>query len=221
MLTQHSGNLLSRKEYFSESPYFKFSHYRSGEIIYARDSINNSLYFIFSGLVKLSFRDEGGNLLTLDIIQKGEIFGETALTNDVSQSCFAEAVEETTVFVIHKNDLLRIAETDPELILKIAELISQRLSSIKNKLVGMTFKSIRDRLIYILFDLAEQFGEKEKGKVHIRLSLTHQELAYMVGTSREYTSIILGELKRLKLISKCGKEFVLNDPCLLKTLLEA
>ncbi len=213
-------NLPSRTEYFTESPYFRSSHYRSGEIIYARESINNSLFFISSGLVKLSFRNEDGNLLTIDMMQTGEIFGETALTNDMSQSCFVEAVEDTTVFVIHKNDFLHIAETDPELILEIAELISQRLGSIKNKLVAMTFKTIKDRLINVLFDLAEQFGEKDNGKIYIRFNLTHQDLAYMIGTSREYTSIILGELKRKNLISKCGKEIVLNDLSLLKNLIE-
>lgn len=192
--------------------YMRFVNYRAGETIYLPGDPSDTVYTLHRGRVRLSYLDESGRRLTFAIIGRGQLFGETALVSEGPRRWVAEAIEDTTLCIVHKGDLLSFTHRNPKLVLKIIKLIGERMVEIESKLEHLLFKDARARLAGTLSQLGQDFGERGAEGVRIGFTLTHQELAYLIGASRETTSAILGELEREGLISKGRGKIVLIDP---------
>jgi CRP/FNR family transcriptional regulator len=120
--------------------------------------------------------------------------------------------------MIHKDDFLRLAQANPKVALRVSKLVGQRLVEIETKLEDIIFKGVRERLARALLHLSEQYGEQEAEGVRLRFRITHEELAQLIGATRETTSLALGELEREGLISKKRRVLLLKDLERLKRL---
>lgn len=192
--------------------------YRAGETVYFPGDPSDTLYTLHHGRVRLAYLDESGRRLTLAIINPGELFGETALTGEQKRRWIAETLEDTVVCIIHKGDFLRLAHNNPRLALKITTLLGERLVEIENKLEDLLFKGVNARLARTLLQLSQKYGESEADGVRINLKLTHEELAHLIGSTRETTSLALGELERQGLLHKQRGTIIVKDLERLKQL---
>ncbi len=210
--------VLTPEEHEELRRYIRSTEYRTGEPIYFPGDPSDTIYTLHHGRVRLAYLDESGRRLTLSIVNPGEVFGEMALGGEQSRRWIAEALEDTVLCMIHKDDFLRIARGNPRLALKISSLMGERLVEIENKLEDLLFKGVHARLARTLLQLAERYGEPKANEVHIRFRLTHEELAHLIGSTRETTSLILGELERQGLLHKQRGLIILKDPERLKQL---
>ena len=191
--------------------YMRFVSYRAGETIYFPGDPSNTVYTLHRGRVRLGYLDESGRHLTFAILGRGQVFGETALAGEETRHWIAEALEDSTLCMVFKGDLLRFAAGNPKLALRISKLVGERLVEVENKLQDLIFKGVPARLSQTLLQLAERYGEREAEGVRIRFKITHRELAQLIGSTRETTSAALGRMERQGLLSKRYGMIVLKN----------
>lgn len=208
--------VLSAQELKELNTLVKEAVYKRGESIYLTGDPSDAVYFLKQGRVKLSYLDESGKRLTLAICERGEPFGEMALVGEERRSLEASSLEDVWLCWIAKEDLLRFAEEHPRLSLRIAKLIGWRWREIENRLEDLLFKDVPTRLARTLWKLAEAYGRRVEEGVQIGPRITHRELADLVGSTRETTTLMLNQFKEEGLIGKGWSKIIIKDEARLK-----
>lgn len=205
------ADVLTQQERDEMHEFMQFKHYRAGETVYFPGDPNDTVYSIHEGQVRLAYLDESGKRLTLALMGQGQVFGETTLAGQDKQRWIAEAVEDSVFCIIPRDVLVRFAERNPRLALKINKLVGERQVEIENKLTSLLFKGVRERLAQTLLHLAGQYGEPTEDGTRLSIKITHQDLAYLIGSTRETTSMILGEFERNGLVNKSRERVLIQD----------
>ena len=169
--------------------------FRKGGIIYGPDEPGRSVLVVAGGRVKIKGLTSDGKELILAFIDEGEIFGELALIDDSPRNEFAEAVDDTEVLSIPCEEVSRLMETRPELAMGITKLLGLRRKRIETRLKNVMFRSNRQRVIGVLLELLDSHGERLDQTWRLRLRLSHQDLASLIGSTRETVTIVLGQLQ--------------------------
>lgn len=177
--------------------------------VYSAGDKSDTIYILKEGRIKISRLTEEGRELTLEILEPGDIFGELALAGEEEREASAEALEDSFICAIKRGDFEGFVSNNPMLSLSITKWIGWRLKRIENRFENLIFQDVRGRLLSTLRDLAGKYGEDmEKGrKIAIRLS--HQELANLVGSTRETVTVELNNLKRTGDIIIEDRSFIL------------
>lgn len=167
-------------------------------VIFEEGDIGQELFIIISGLLKVSVINEDGREFTLIINRPYDCLGEIALLDGSPRSAGATALEDLEVLSIHRDDFQRYLNTYPKLKDSIIKLLCWRLRSLTNEVTDFAFLNVHYRLAKKILELAETFGIQEEEGIIIDRKITHQELANMVGTSREMITKIINEMKKEK-----------------------
>ena len=174
--------------------------FRPAEMIYFPTEPGQSVLLLAVGRVKIKALAPDGRETIFAFIDEGELFGELALVDTSPRNDYAEAVTASRVLAIPREDLLWLMNQRPEVALSITKLLGFRLRRIENRLRNILFRSNRQRLVSLLLELVDSHGDKRGSHWEIRLRLSHQELASLIGTTRESVTLALGQLQREKLI---------------------
>src|SRR5439155_7688767 len=122
----------------------------------------------------------------LAFIEAGEVFGELALVDSAPREEYAEAVEEARVLAIPREEVLWLMGRRPDVAMHVTKLLGLRRRRIENRLRNILFRSNRERTVALLMELLEAHGQRmANGGWEIRLRLSHQELANLIGATRE------------------------------------
>lgn len=158
---------------------------RRGEYVFLRGTFGKVLYLVLEGLIKIEQPTERGKVKTLALLGPGECFGEMAIITNLPRSASALALENSKLLMLKREVFLTHLQNHPEISLRIIEVLCQRLTEANEQIKSLTFDSVAARLSNHLVSLAEKFGEMDAGVWRIRIRLTHQELADLVGSTRE------------------------------------
>lgn len=188
--------------------------------IYLPSERAESVFVLASGLAKVSHLTDDGKESILSFVEPGEMFGELAIFAPESRGEFVEALERTTVVMIPIAELDRLMNEVAQVAIGITKMVGLRRQRIERRLKNLLFLSNRDRLIHLLLDLAEQFGEAEGDQVRLRLKLSHQELANLIGSTRETVTITLGQLKNEGMVSGGRCRIQLTKPAALANVVQ-
>jgi CRP/FNR family cyclic AMP-dependent transcriptional regulator len=172
---------------------------QAGEVLYRAGSVAQSVYLVQSGVLKTSVISSSGEELTLRVYKPGEILGELCLCQGVRQE-EATALEVSRVVEMPLPSLLRELHRDPEATLELASAICERLGAAYEGL-RLSVDPVMHRLAHVLLKLAEDLGEPIGTGRRIGGGLTQEELAKLVGASRELVSRLLNRLRLSGLIS--------------------
>lgn len=171
--------------------------YQAGQMIYGMGEATDHLYLVLSGRVRTSLISPEGRELVVGLYGPGELFGELCFCSVRQRQEQAVAVEETRVVKLEVKDLLAITTSSKAGALDLLELFCHRLAGLQEQLAELAFASVRTRLGFLLFRLAEDGRPAPAGGVVSREYLTHDEIAARVSTTREQvTSILAGFRKR-------------------------
>ena len=170
------------------------------EIIYGMGDSADGVYFVERGRVKIYRLSEDGREITLAILYAGDIFGEEALLRPDARETFAEALESTTVFSVDVTDFRQLATHSPELAMRLFEIAGGRLAQAQRQVEDLAFRGVTSRIANLLVSMAKQHGVREGSHVVIRPQLTHQQMASLVGTTRETFTATLSKLSHLNLV---------------------
>lgn len=173
----------------------RFRTYPARTPIYLPGEKATSVFLVAEGMVKISNITADGKESILAFIEPGELFGELALLDVEQRDEFVGTVERTIVVMIPTVELQKILAERADVTLGITKLVGVRRQRIERRLKNVLFQSVRDRLIHLLLDLGEQFGQETSEGVQLRLKLSHQDLGNLIGATRETVTSLLGQLR--------------------------
>ena len=185
--------------------------YEAGEIIFHEGDPGYTCHIIVKGKVRIYVIGEDGRELSVSILGPGEIVGEMALFEDLPRSASVEAIEPATTLELHQNVLLHGLERSPTLARSLLRALSERLRHMTEEAEGLATLTVSDRLIARLRRLAEWSGRPVTDGVRITLPMTQQELAALVGTSRESVNRALATLRRQRKVRLDNGWIILLD----------
>ena len=181
----------------------RFIEAPKGEYIYFEAYNHNRLYFIKEGYIKIGYIDADGNEKVKEIISKGEIFGQFSLERNNMHGEFAQAYKNSVslcAFTIE--DFEKVLKRKPELALKYSKQVGAKLRNIENRLVNLLNKDVKTRLLHFLWQLVEQeIGENTQEGFCIPNYLTHEDIASLIGSSRQTVTTMINELESENILS--------------------
>ncbi len=175
--------------------------FRAGEVIFHRDDPGQVLYAIKEGKVKICLISPDGQEISLVVFGKGDCFGEMALLDGLPRSADAIAVEKVECYTLQRSDFHNAIMKNPTIAIQVLEVVSRRLRSTNDQVEDLIFLDVYGRVAKKLIELSEAHGTKVEDGIRIEVRLTQQELASMVGASRESVNKVVGYFTDKKYIS--------------------
>ena len=166
--------------------------FRSGEVIFHRDDPGQVLYVIKEGKVKISLISPEGQEISLVVFGKGECFGEFAILDGLPRSADAIALERVECYTLQRSDFHKTIMKNPKIAIQVMEVLSRRLRTTDQMVENLIFLDVYGRVAKKLLELADSHGSKVDNGIRIDVRLTQQELASMVGASRESVNKVMG-----------------------------
>ena len=181
-----------------------------GSMILSQGAAGDALFLIQSGQVKVGVVAEDGREVILSVLGPGNFFGEMALLDDEPRSAHVTAMEDTTLFVLRREDFRSRLMLAPELSVSLLRELSQRLRRADDTIASLMLLDVNGRIAHLLLELAREEGGATGTRIARRL--THASLGQMVGASRETVSRTMRNLVLRHVISVRGREIILLDP---------
>ncbi|WP_246939131.1 Crp/Fnr family transcriptional regulator [Bacillus pinisoli] len=149
------------------------------------------MFLLKKGQVRLYKINQSGKQFTVDILVDGNIFGETLSLSLTDDDTYAEAMTDTYLCMISKQEFESFIEKNPKIAIKLITILSTRLKELYSLSEKIALGDVRYRIIYLLLRLSEKTGKRKNEWQTIEMRLTHQDVANMVGSTRETTSAIM------------------------------
>jgi CRP-like cAMP-binding protein len=184
---------------------------QTGGLVTSPDVDDERLYIVKRGRVRLYRLTPDGKQLTLDILDKGRIVGRMSWLAQDLTDVYAEAIEDAVICSFTRHELQRLIDRFPSIGINIIRYLSDRLAASEREREVMAFRSVEQRLATRLLELAEPFGLPEGSGVAINARLTQQELADMIGTSRETLATSVSSLRERGILQMENHRVVLLD----------
>lgn len=175
-------------------------------IILREGDKTDALYIIVSGKVKVMLSTGGGKEVILAILGKSEFFGEMALLDEQPRSADVVVMEPTQLLVISKTDFINCIAHNPQMSFKIMQGLIQRLRRADRKIQSLALMDVYGRVARTLLELAKP----EDGRLVVGEKLSQQDIADMIGASREMVSRILKDLSVSGHIRFEARKIILN-----------
>ncbi|MBN1485669.1 MAG: Crp/Fnr family transcriptional regulator [Chloroflexia bacterium] len=185
---------------------------RAGENLFYQGDRGDALYIVESGLVRIYVLSEEGQEVSVVLCSRGDFFGELALLDEEPRSATAVAMEETTLWVLSRPAFFRHLRENYTLALNLMHVLSARVRRTTEEFKSMATLDVSQRIIRKLLELARWRGRHTDRGLRIRGQLTQQELASLVGSSRESTNRALRALERQGLIDMEQGRILLLKP---------
>lgn len=182
-----------------------------GETIYHPGTPSTSVYIVEEGRVKLAYLDESGKKLTLSILDTGEIFGEMCLVGEKHRRHLATAIEDSVVRCIPKkvfSDAMNVESANVEMLVRH---FAHRMREYEETLEDLAFRDIQARLSRQLLKLSDEYGVETKEGILIGFPVTHKDLADMIGSARENTTLALNRFAREGILDKSRYRIVIKN----------
>ncbi|MCP5050604.1 MAG: Crp/Fnr family transcriptional regulator [bacterium] len=189
----------------------RMKNYKKGEVIYFSHSQVNHIFFLKKGKVKLYKTDLSGREMVFAILKHNESFGSLTQFNNNTQNEFAEAMEDSLVCIMNKNFFFSFIKDKPTIILRLNKLLSLKIYELEVLLEELTFKTVLERTVSLFVKLNDKFGIQYNQQNLINISLTHNDIASMIGSTRESTTVALNTLKDQGLIDSLKKKIIIKD----------
>jgi CRP-like cAMP-binding protein len=183
-----------------------------GSVIYVPSDAGDSVLLLTSGRVKIHHLTPDGKEALLALIDPGELFGELAILDGGRREEFAEAMETSQVVAIPSEVIQNLMESHSEVSLGVTKLLGLRRRRLERRLKSLLFRSNRERLVHLLVELLEKYGQPEPEGTLIGIRLSHQELANIIGSTRETVTVLLGELSFDRLLTVKKRKIYVPDP---------
>jgi CRP/FNR family cyclic AMP-dependent transcriptional regulator len=165
------------------------------------------MYVIREGRVKVTKASEDGREKIMNFLEAGAFFGDMALLGDATRSASVKTLEESTLLALSRRDFIDLLRQSPDLALSVIEELANRLRETNEQARSLSFQGVEERTRNLFERIARE--EEGGGNRLMTPSLTHQQIADMVGTSRETVTRAIKVLKSSGWLSQDGKRYVI------------
>ena len=194
--------------------------FSKGSTVYLPDEPSEHVYLLKEGAIKISRLGMGGDEIILDIIAPGEIFGEMSLLGEDSRSNIAQAVDNSLICSIKKDDFFGFFTAHKDLAFKVMKLVGLKMVEIETRLEELAYCSVPERIALLLVRMVKRHGVKVDGGIKIRPRLTHRDIAFLIGASRETVTEQLNQMKSQGIIDTSFMSITVRDLVALERLFE-
>lgn len=177
---------------------------RRGDVLFTEDDESTELFMVEDGRIAMTQRSVDGRESVIALMERGDMFGEMPLFDGLGRSTEARALESSTVTIIGYEPLRALYEARPQLLWSVVSMLSQRLRSTDAALADSVFLDVTGRTAKRLLELA---GDQDT----FLLPVTQEELAGMVGASRERVNKAIASFVKLGWIEQRDRRYVITD----------
>lgn len=190
----------------------------AGDVLCADGAPADALFLIVRGVVKLVRALESGRDVIVELLGRGDLFGESALADDAAYDTRAVCVHPSTVLAIPHDAALRFLAAHPEAVRNLLALMNASVVRAHRRVEDLAVFGVRQRIARFLIRLADWAGRADQGRTVVPVALSRQELAALVGTTMETAIRVMSSLRREGLVQPGRRGIVLPDRAALELL---
>jgi CRP/FNR family transcriptional regulator, cyclic AMP receptor protein len=164
-----------------------------GEALFREGDAGDELYVVIDGKVKMGRTSSDGRENLLSVLGPGQMFGELSLFDPGPRSSTVTAVTDSLLLALGQEQLRQWLSGRPEVALGLLLQLASRLRGLTDQVADLVFSDVPGRVAKALLDLARRFGKSSDGVMHVHHDLTQEELAQLVGASRETVNKALAD----------------------------
>lgn len=192
--------------------------YRVKQTLYHEDTPALGLHVVCSGRIKVSRTEGNGREQVLRIVDPGEILGEECLLEGSRYVGSAQALEDSRVAFLSREDVLRLLQTHPGMAVQLLVYLCRVLASTQTRLARIAWADARSRMAGLLLDLGRRYGRDTREGLQVCLNLSRGELGAMVGLTPETTMRLLSDFRTEGILRTDGRAMTLVQPERLEAL---
>jgi CRP/FNR family transcriptional regulator, cyclic AMP receptor protein len=193
--------------------------YPRGAVLFVEGQSPRGVFVLCRGRVKLSVCSPEGKTLILRIAEPGEALGLGSTVSGKPYELTAETVDLSQVNFVKRDDFLRFLREHSDACLRVAEQLSDTYNTTCRKIrwLGLS-RSAGEKLAKLLLGWSATNGEAAKAEPRIKVALTHEEIAQMIGSSRETVTRLFADLKKRQIVQANGSTLLIRDKAALETM---
>lgn len=193
--------------------------YPKGAVLFVEGQAPRGIFVLCKGRVKLSIGSSDGKTLILKIAEAGEVLGLSATVSGKPYELTAETLDPCQVNFIKREDFLRFLHEHTDACFKVAEQLSEKYNSACHEIRSLGLAhSAAEKLAQLLLEWCNHNGQDTKQEARLKIALTHEEIAQMIGISRETVTRLFADFKRKQVIQLKGSTLVVRNRAALKAL---
>jgi CRP-like cAMP-binding protein len=185
--------------------------YKKGEILFRADTHPFGFFWLTAGTVKVYSSDKNGREIILRLASKGDFIGHSFLLGEKFHHNSAKAIEVTECIFIDAHDFQRLMLNNPEMNYLIMKELNKELQLAQNRCVDLIKKNVRERLASYFYYMAHHHSISDEKGIKIRVQLSREEIASIIGTANETTIRFISEFKEMGLIEEADRFFHILD----------
>ncbi|OCT14836.1 hypothetical protein A8709_11775 [Paenibacillus pectinilyticus] len=182
--------------------------YNKNEFIFQENDPPQAAFYVETGLIKISQSSQEGQGITLFLRYAGEIFGNAELLTNLQRKRYAKCLVDSQIIALDSRKFLELAKGDSEFAYALAVIGARRLLQTQNIVEILISRPVAWRLAWFLV----QMGKQQDGRVEVQLQLSHEEISYVIGCSRQAVTETLSKWKEKALIDYTKKKVVIMNP---------
>jgi len=192
--------------------------YPKGAVLFVEGQAARGVFILCRGRVKLSICSSDGKTLILKIAEAGEVLGLSASVSGKPYELTAETLDPCQVNFVKREDFLRFLREHNDVCLRVAEQLSEKYNTACHEIRSLGLShSAAEKLAKLLLEWSLKNGGVRQPD-RMKLTLTHEEIAQMIGTSRETVTRLFADFKKRQLIQLKGSTLVIRNRAALQNL---
>lgn len=192
-------------------PHLEMREVRRRQVLYIPGDPGQSIFFLNGGRVKVSKVTRDGRELTLAYRVPGDLFGELCVGHGKPREEMAEAVETALVTEVERQAFEDLIGRHSSLAWELMRISNARRAEVETKVARLIFRDVNSKLAELLLSLAKEFGVEDIRGTLIAIKITHQEMANLIGSTRETVSLTLSQFRKKNLIAMQGRKVIVID----------
>jgi CRP/FNR family transcriptional regulator len=193
--------------------------YPEGAVLFVEGQEPRGIFVVCKGSVKLSISGANGKTVIVKIVEPGEVLGLSATVSGRPYEATAETIDPCLVNFVKREDFLRFLKEDVQVCFKVAEQLSEKYHNACNEVRSLGLShSAAEKLARLLLEWSAKNGDSSKPEARLKLKLTHEEIAQMIGTSRETVTRLFADLRKRQIVQSRGSTLVIRNALALRGL---
>ena len=203
---------LSDSEFTGLQSVFLVRTFRRNQVIFLEEDTGKYMYIVLAGKLKVTKTTQSGKETVLAIHQPGDFFGEMALLDGKTAPATVSAMEDCRIATVSGSDFRKYLMRNEKVVEQIIQVLCSRLRQVWAQVQSLSYSTADARIRGTLLQLSRKHGVSDSRGIIIDLKITHQELAGMVGTSRETVTRTLARLQQNGIIEIDSRRIILRNP---------
>jgi CRP/FNR family transcriptional regulator, cyclic AMP receptor protein len=192
--------------------------YPKGALLFVEGQLPRGIFVLCKGSVKLSLNSPSGRTIIVKLAEPGDVLGLSASISGKPYEVTAETINPCQVNFVKRDDFLRFLKDDVEVCFKVAEQLSEKYHNACKEAGSLGLShSAGEKLARLLLEWSSKNGDA-KPEARLKLKLTHEEIAQMIGTSRETVTRLFAEMKKRQILNSKGSTLTIRNAGALRDL---